>query len=165
MKKVLSFVAVSLALMSTSAIAEEKAPNNVGCGLGAMAWEGETGVAPQVLAATTNGTSGSQTFGISSVTSGCASGGKVTRPDKVAMFIGPNINRLAQDMARGEGETLASLADVMGIDEGDRPLFYAATQRNFVRIMPVENVTTGEILASINAVMAEDPALRRYATI
>jgi hypothetical protein len=151
--------------MSTSAIAEEKAPNNVGCGLGAMAWEGETGVAPQVLAATTNGTSGSQTFGISSVTSGCASGGKVTRPDKVAMFIGPNINRLAQDMARGEGETLASLADVMGIDEGDRPLFYAATQRNFVRIMPVENVTTGEILASINAVMAEDPALRRYATI
>ena len=39
--------------------------NNVGCGLGTKLFDGDSGLAPQVLAATTNGTLGNQTFGIS----------------------------------------------------------------------------------------------------
>ena len=39
------------------------AANNVGsCGLGSKVFEGQKGVAPQVLAVTTNGTFGNQTF-------------------------------------------------------------------------------------------------------
>jgi|APTNR8051073442_1049403.scaffolds.fasta_scaffold02087_9 hypothetical protein len=165
-----NMLAVKLAVIMVFATfygaqAEEKHPNNTGCGLGSMAWEGQSGVAPQVFASTTNGTFGTQTFGITSVTSGCAKNGKVQRPDQMAMFIGPNIDKLAQDMSRGNGETLASLAEVIEIDDADRPQFYAATQRNFNRIIPTDNVTAREVATSINAVMAEDPQLRRYATL
>ncbi len=139
------------------------APNNIGCGLGAMAWEGQSGIAPQVLGATTNGTSGSQTFGITSVTSGCADDGKVQLPSKMASFIGPNFDRLAQDISRGEGESLTALADLIGVEEQDRGAFYGATQRNFERIIRTDTMTAEEVLVSLNAVMAEDAKLARYA--
>ena len=42
-----------------------------GCGLGATVFEGQSGLFPNVLAATTNGTFGNQTFGLTSGTSGC----------------------------------------------------------------------------------------------
>lgn len=47
------------------------AQDNVGCGLGAMAWKGESSPIANILAATTNASFGTQTFGISSGTSGC----------------------------------------------------------------------------------------------
>lgn len=147
---------------SATAMAAERAPNNVGCGLGTMAWEGQSGQGAQILAGTTNATLGTQTFGITSGTSGCARGGKVYRPDQLAMFIGPNMDRLAQDMATGHGETLASVANVIGIEGGDQDAFFAATQRNFARIMPSDAVTAEDVANSLNAVLAEDPALKRY---
>lgn len=151
------------AVVSGEAVAQSTAPNNVGCGLGSMAWEGETGIAPQVFAATTNGTFGTQTFGISSETSGCGPNGKVALPDpRTVMFISPNMNRLAQDMSRGDGETLAALAETMQIAPEDRPTFYTATRQNFERIMPDENVTAGEVATNLYAVLEADPVLRRY---
>ena len=159
-----AFGAVAMVLIiSSHANAQTRDPNNVGCGLGSIIWEGSEGVPPQVFAATTNGTFGTQTFGITSHTSGCAKSGKVMNPEKVAMFISPNIDRLAQDMSRGDGETLTSLADVIGITPMDRPAFYAATQKNFRRIMPSENVTAGDMANSLFSVMGEDPLLKQYA--
>ena len=150
-------------VLSADAFAQSSAPNNVGCGMGSMAWEGQSGVAPQIFAATTNGTFGTQTFGISSGTSGCGPNGKVAIPDKrTVMFISPNMNRLAQDMSRGDGETLAALAETMQIMPEDRPAFFAATQQNFEHIMPDESVTAGEVAANLYAVMGDDPVLRRY---
>ncbi len=160
----LGVVAATVVLLAAGgAMAQSKAPNNIGCGLGSKVWEGQTGLVPQVLGATTNGTSGNQTFGITSVTSGCAANGKVQLPDKMAMFIDPNMNRLAQDMSRGSGESLAALADLIGIEEQDRPAFYAATQHNFERIMRADTMTAPEVIVSLNAVMAEDATLSRYA--
>lgn len=165
MQRLVLSAAVLALVTAGPAMADQKpVTTNVGCGLGALAFEGESGVGPQVLAATTNGTSGSQTFGISSNTSGCARNGKVIVPERVAMFIGPNMNHLAQDMSRGQGETLATLAYVIGIEEQDRPHFYAATQQNFERIMPSPDVTAADVAASLNTVMLNDPTLRRYAT-
>jgi hypothetical protein len=143
--------------------AKQRDVSNVGCGLGAMLWEGQTGLVSQVFAATTNGTFGTQTFGITSETSGCAPNGKVVIPDKsTVMFIGPNLDRLAQDMSYGGGETLATLAEVMHIAPEDRAAFYAATQKNFERIMPTDNVTAGEVAVSLYTMMNKDPVLRRY---
>ena len=163
MKKV-AFGAVAVALIfSSHANAQTKDPNNIGCGLGSIIWEGSDGVPAQVLAATTNGTLGNQTFGISSHTLGCAANGKVMNPERVAMFISPNIDRLAQDMSRGSGETLTSLADVIGIAPADRPAFYAATQKNFERIVPSENVTAGDMTNALFSIMSDDPTLKQYA--
>lgn len=52
--------------------------DSTGCGLGFIVWRGERGVAPQILAVTTNGTFGTQTFGITSGTSGCDPNGRIT---------------------------------------------------------------------------------------
>ena len=161
MKKIVICALAFGLLASTEALAQSR-PNNVGCGLGAMVWEGSEGLFPQVFAATTNGTFGTQTFGISSETSGCAPNGKVSLNQKTVMFIGPNMNRLAQDMSRGEGETLASLADVMQIEPGDRAAFFATTQKNFDRIMPTEDVTAEEMADGLFAVLSADPQLHRY---
>src|SRR3569832_2439659 len=60
------------------------APNNVGCGVGTIIFEGQSGVAPQVLAVTTNGTLGNQTFFISSGTLGCANDWVVANPVNVS---------------------------------------------------------------------------------
>lgn len=162
MNKFAYAAAIATIFASAATMAAERAPNNVGCGLGALAWEGQSGQGAQILAATTNGTFGSQTFGISSGTSGCAKGGKVYRPDQLAMFIGPNMDRLTQDMAAGQGETLASVAALIGIESADKDAFFAATQRNFTRIMPTDSVTAEDVANSLNAVLAEDPTLKRY---
>ncbi|MFI5247412.1 MAG: DUF3015 family protein, partial [Nitrospirales bacterium] len=60
-----------------------------GCGLGKLAWgdyKGQKEIAPQVMMATTNGTFGSNTFGISFGTSGCTNDGKVMSEHKTTMF-------------------------------------------------------------------------------
>src|SRR5918911_5219550 len=74
-----------------------------GCGLGKLAWndyKGQKEIAPQVLMATTNGTFGSQTFGISSGTSGCTNDGVIMALNKANVFAAANYDTLAQDMAR-----------------------------------------------------------------
>jgi hypothetical protein len=68
----------------------------------------------QVLAATTNGSSYTQMFGITSGTSNCTDGGTVRSSYQVPLFIEVNRVALAKDAARGEGETLAGLAQLMG---------------------------------------------------
>ncbi|WP_220348968.1 DUF3015 domain-containing protein [Alkalilimnicola ehrlichii] len=136
---------------------------NTGCGLGTMVWDGQSGIAPQVLAVTTNGISGNQTFGITSGTLGCSQDGVVESSEKLAMFTGSNIDALARDMATGEGESLHVLADLMGIEDADKPAFFAMTRDNFEQIFRSNDVTAEDVLAALNDTLADDAALSRYA--
>jgi len=136
-----------------------------GCGLGTMLFEGQEGIAAQVLAVTTNGTSGNQTFGISSGTLGCTQDGVVRPPAKVKILLMSSLDSLAADVARGQGETLTSLAGLMAIEAADQPRFFTSLQGNFERIFPNQNVTADEVITSINAVLAEDAVLARYVSV
>lgn len=138
------------------------ADNNVGCGLGTQLWAGKSELAFQVLAATTNGTFGNQTFGISSETLDCKRDQVITVQHRRSMFVGANIDRLSRDMALGEGESLEALADLMDIAAADRPVFYRLTKQNFAAIVPSARVTAGEVLENLDRLMAESPELRRY---
>jgi hypothetical protein len=148
-----------LVLASAGAYAGQ---NNVGCGLGAMVFDGQSGVFPQILAATTNGTSGNQTFGISSGTLGCTQDGTVTSSAKLAMFTGANMDRLAQDMSSGQGESLESMAYLMGIKEQDKAHFFTVAKENFSTIFPSDKTTAEHVLSSLHDVMASDEVLRQY---
>ena len=140
------------------------ANNNVGsCGWGSKAFEGQSGVAPQVFAATTNGTSGNQTFGISSGTLGCTQDGTVTSTWKTSMFIDGNKERLARDMSIGNGETLDTLAHLIGVQDQHRAKFNRAMQENLSRIFPSENVATEQIVVALKDVLASDRELAQYA--
>jgi hypothetical protein len=163
MIKGISVFAVAIALTVGAAYAQEgEVADSSGCGVGTILFKGQTGVAPQVLAVTTNGTLGNQTFGITSGTLGCTRDGVVSPPAEVRMLVVSSLDTLATDVARGEGETLASLASAMEIEEADRAHLYGALKSNFTRIFPSENVTADEVLVSLQTVMAEDEVLRRY---
>jgi hypothetical protein len=109
MKKILT--AVAFLTLSTSAFAAGY--GDAGCGLGSVVFGSKQGMV-QVLAATTNGTFGSQTFGISTGTSNCSGAGK-----EAAAFIDVNKESLANDIARGQGETVNSLASIYGCQNSE----------------------------------------------
>ena len=163
MRMVTTSALLALALAGPAAWAQEgETANSSGCGLGTMLFDGQSGIGPQVLAVTTNGTSGNQTFGITSGTLGCTKDGVVRPPAEVRVLLMSSLDNLAADVARGEGETLVSLANLMAIDPADQERFFVSLQGNFVRIFPSEAVTADEVITSINAVMAEDQVLARY---
>jgi hypothetical protein len=97
-----------VSLMATAAMA--KSYSDAGCGLGLQVIGKEGN---QILAATLN-TTGIQTFAISSGTSGCVDDGAMADNKQVPAYIEMNKVALAKDAARGEGETLAGLAQLMG---------------------------------------------------
>lgn len=139
------------------------ADNNIGCGLGTQMFEGKDGLVFQLLGTFTNGLVGTQTFGISSNTLGCSRGAVITAEYRVNMFASANMDALVRDMAMGGGESLETLAVLMEIDEPDRAAFYQLTKDNFVSIFPSDSVTVGEMMGTIDTLMAEDDALGRYA--
>lgn len=152
-----------LVFVPASAFAQN---NNVGsCGWGSKVMDGRSGIFPQVLAATTNGTSGNQTFGISSGTSGCTQDGVVRSSWKTAMFIDANKTKLARDMAIGNGEALESLAALMGVKEEHKDAFAALARSNFSRIFPSDEVSTDHVMASLRGLMAESNELAVYSTV
>lgn len=152
-------IAVSLIM---APMATAMADNDVGCGAGTILWEGQSGVIPKVLAATTNGIFGNQTFGITSGTLECQQGGVVTVSARIPMYAGANLDQIAADMAAGGGEALANLAELYGIAEADRPLFYRTVRANFGRIFPSDHTTAGEMLQALETVMAANERLARY---
>src|SRR3569623_1302328 len=141
------------------------APNNVGCGVGTIIFDGQSGVAPQVLAATTNGILGNQTFGITSGTLGCSKDGVVSNPVKVSMFLDNNLDKLAYDMAAGRGETLESLASLIGVDDAHKAAFFATTKAHFAAIIPSDRANTQDVIAGLNKVLAENADLAQYARL
>ena len=158
MRKIL--IAVVLSTVPAFAFAQQ---NNIGtCGWGAKLFDGQSGIAPQVLAVTTNGTSGNQTFGITTGTSGCTQDGVVKSTWKTAMFIDGNKDRLARDMSIGNGETLDSLAHLIGVREEDRATFGRVMQANVSVIFP-SGSTTDDSVVALKQVLRSENGLAQYA--
>ena len=141
MKKVISLIA---AIGLTSAV---YANDNTGCGLGSLIIKNQNTVALQVLAATTNGTSGSQTFGITSGTSNCDKPSNFVSNDKLNKFVSENMDELAMDISAGQGETLSTVAKLMNVE--DTKAFSSKLQANFTNIYTSENVTSANVIDSI----------------
>lgn len=160
-KKLLAVALVGLLPVGVMAAGE----NNIGtCGWGSKLFDGQKGIAPQVLGATTNGTSGNQTFGVTSGTSGCTQDGVVKSNWKTAMFIDGNKEKLARDMSLGTGETLDSLAKLIGVRDEDKSAFVSVTKENFGRIFSSESASTDQILVSLKQVLSESSSLAGYST-
>lgn len=149
MKKICMLSIAAAALMAAS---NAEALDSTGCGLGSMAWRGQSGAAPQILAVTTNGSFGTQTFGITFGTSGCDPNGRVTGGTQkmVFNFIQNNMEQYALDAARGEGETLDALAGIMNMD---KETFAQKSQQNFAAIFPDSNVDAVFVTMKIFEVM------------
>lgn len=158
MKKLFA-VAALVALPFSNAV---MADSDIGCGVGTMIFDGQQGKVFKVLGATTNGTSGNQTFGITFGTLGCDGTGTINSAQKLALFIDGNLDNLARDIARGEGETLATLSEVWGIPASDKAAFNQLAKENFANVFQSENVTSQEVFTNLNTLVAQNQVLAAY---
>ena len=131
-----------------------------GCGLGsAVLFPDASEWYEHVLAATTNGTSGNQTFGMTSGTLGCADANGPLQLGQA--FMDDNMDQLALDAAKGQGESLAALAEVMGIEGQDTVAFNRAVQSNFDSIFNAD-ATSGAAYEAVKAAMTQEASLQKY---
>jgi hypothetical protein len=137
------------------AIRGSGAYGSAGCGLGSMAFGNQPG-AVQILAATTNGTSGNQTFGITTGTSNC--GQAVWALNGTKVFIEGNKEALAKDAARGQGETIVVLRHIAGC-QADSQAVGAALQQNWGKLFPSANAPTAQVRDNVIQLLRTDKAL------
>ncbi len=140
---------ISLTLMNLSSFAA-KPYGMAGCGWGSqmMGKEGN-----QVLAATTNGSSGTQTFGISSGTSNC-----VTATEQTAMiknFIEANYASIVTDMAKGQGDSIKTLSNFYGCD---MDVFATEMKSNYEKVT-ASNEDAMKVMVNINNVIEDSEKL------
>lgn len=146
MKKVFSALALTVVLSGTTFAGQ--AAQNTGCGLGTLLWQNkaDNSILFQVFQATTNGSFGNQTFGISSGTLDCQQPSKFVQNEKLMHFVQANIDNLAKDMAMGRGETLDTYAEMLGVAPWQQASFNAKVQANFSRIFTSEKVVLAEVI-------------------
>ncbi|ALA60931.1 DUF3015 domain-containing protein [Nitrospira moscoviensis] len=165
-KVLLCSVAVLFGLQAGLAMAANP-DTGPGCGLGKLAWsdyKGQKEIAPQVLMATTNGTFGSQTFGISSGTSGCTNDGKIMAEHKTTVFASLNLDALSAEMAQGQGEHLASLASLMGVPAENHAAFFAMTQERYTSLVKAGETSPVALVKALNDAIAGHPVLARVSS-
>jgi hypothetical protein len=132
-----------------------------GCGLGSLLFGTDNTKLMQILAATTNGTFGSTTFGITSGTSNCVEGGVVKAQREQAAFAEVNFLDLKKNMAMGGGEFLASFSTLLGCEDAAKPAFFKMTQTKYESILPSESTTPMGMLSSLKLQMKADPTLAK----
>ena len=166
-KKVLMLsVAVLFGMQAGFAMAANP-DSGPGCGLGKLAWSDyghQKNIAPQVMMATTNATFGSQTFGISSGTSGCTNDGTIMAEHKTTLFAQLNFENLSQEMAQGQGEHLASLAVLMGVPAEHQAEFFALTQERYTSLVKTGEASPIAMVKAINSAIATHPVLAQVST-
>ncbi len=143
---------VGLIMVAASAVSAAN-QKNTGCGLGSLVMQGNDGLLFQVLAVTTNGTFGNQTFGITSGTLNCDKPNRFASREQINHYVADNMDNLANDIAKGQGEYLNTLAVLMEVPEGTRANFYATLQSNFSRIYTSAEVKSIDVLTNIETLM------------
>lgn len=163
MKKVVVLTAIGmlLAMQGGLAMAAGTPDTGPGCGLGKLAFQNYPNAktkGAQVLMASLNGT-GANTFAISSGTSGCTDDGRWWAENKTTMFAELNSDALAQDMAQGGGEHLASFATLLGVPQDQHQAFFAMTQERYTALTNAGEVSAVAMIKAMNDAISAHPAL------
>tara|TARA_R110002072_G_scaffold133803_4_gene274352 strand:- start:35429 stop:35929 length:501 start_codon:yes stop_codon:yes gene_type:complete len=162
MKKLLlsAFIVSAPFMTMTATAAGGHGP--AGCGIGTeVIFRNADEWHEHVLAASTNGTSGNQTFGMTSGTLGCEDAGGPLAAG-VDLFLDNNMEQLAAETATGQGETLAALSELIGVDAADTATFNTALKANFDQIFSSEEVTSGQAYDALISIMKQDIILAKY---
>jgi hypothetical protein len=153
MKKIVVVSVVALCFVMGAALAASagQAHDNTGCGLGTILWQNnaDKSTVLQSLQATTNGTFGTQTFGITSGTSECKQPSKFVKNDRLNEFVVANMDNLAREIAMGKGETLEAFAELLQVPSEKRPEFYQKLQSNFAKIFTSESVQLANVVDNV----------------
>jgi hypothetical protein len=139
-------------------------PSFAACGIGTTIWEGNDGLGAKILAFTTNFwtmKSISTTFEISDCGPEDNLFKKVSSAE-LRYYASQNLDHLAVDFARGQGEYLDAVAHLIQIRPEDREGFQALAQNGFEFLFPHDHVTADEMLEQLSQLMADNDALASY---
>jgi len=156
-KKILSGLA--LVCLSSATFAD---PDEHGCGWGQLIFDGQSGLAPYVLASLTNATASNAVFGMTSNTNGCQTHHPINYGGKSWFAAADFADDIVEDIAKGEGEALDALAVMIGIEKEDRAYFNQLTHDNFNTIAPSSEVTGDQLMTAIDSLLANDDRLAKY---
>jgi hypothetical protein len=158
MKKLLALSVVAL-MMPSLTLAAGNHPM-AGCGLGYLLLSNkDNSKVTQVIGATTNGTFGSQTFGISSGTSGCTEDGAVKFAKAAEVFAEVNLDSLRREMAMGKGEYVETFASLLGATEANHAAVLKMFQSEYASLFPSASTTSSDLLSGLSAQFAQHPGL------
>jgi hypothetical protein len=161
-KKTMLAAAASLMMAS---VAMAGSHNDAGCGVGSLIFKDNTAL-EQVLAATTNGTFGNQTFGITTGTLGCNSSGNLQHTSQAQQnFVAANYRNLSREMAAGNGEYLTSLAGLLGCSDASMADLGTLTRTRYSAIFPTPDAAPTQVLDSLKVEMKKDVKLSSSCTL
>jgi len=123
--------------------------NNAGVGIGTVLLKGKQGKVMELIATCLNGLCGNGTFAITTGTLGYKEGA-VIGMNAVDVYVAENMDPLANDIAKGDGEYLDTLAFLMKVENKDA--FKDKLHKNFNKIYTSKNVTSKEVVANINEI-------------
>ncbi len=141
MKKVLGSLVLASVLTSSVFAA---ANSNVGCGLGSKLID-KQGLIWNLLQITTNTSTGTQTFGITSGTSGCSWQGLVM-DTRVQEFVASNMDTLSKEIAQGKGESLDTFVELLQVE--DKEAFKVALQENYNKLYANKDAQMADVLSN-----------------
>ena len=131
-----------------------------GCGLGATILSGASGTGSNIGAAILNNLIIPQTTAMTTGTMGCDTSKTVQNEQQRETFVADNMDNLSVDMAKGQGEYLAALEQIMGVEAQDTPAFYRVTQEQYASIITAGSAH--DMLASIDGALVGDQSLSKY---
>lgn len=153
----LTLVSVSFAQQKASKPTKVKSYSRpygmAGCGLGSIVMDKR---ASQVSAATTNGTSFNQSFGLTTGTLNCVDDNAAQVAQKMDKYIQINKVQLAGDVAKGNGETIVALSEVIGCQSSQN--LAVALRSNYKSVFGNEFITN-ELTDNIITVIQNDSSL------
>jgi len=76
---------------------------------------------------------------------------------KTRAFATVNMDRLREDMARGNGEHLASLSSLLGVSENHRDDFFAFTKEKYPELFPSDTTNPDDLLARLDTELNHHP--------
>ncbi len=147
MNKILLLI-ISIFFISSTVYAGVVEDNIGKCGLGSKIWGKRDGLLAHFFAISTNyytiipgtisGTSGCQTLNSSSLNN-----------QKVEYFVANNMTDLAEDISRGDGEYLDTLAVLLEVDGENKDIFNKKLQTNFKEIYSSPEVSPSDVTDNI----------------
>ncbi|MBF0239495.1 MAG: DUF3015 family protein [SAR324 cluster bacterium] len=150
MFKKLVFVAMAASIIPVSSLF---ADTGAGCGLSTVVpWVNENKtVLQKLLAGTTNGISGNQSFAITTGTLGCTNEGFVKNEEKARMFVASNFDSLKTDIAQGQGEFLSTLAQIIEVPASQQQEFYSFTQSHYTQLFQSAQTSPQEMISQLSS--------------
>lgn len=161
MKKLLALSATLLIVSASFAQAEN---TGSGCGLGAEVLEGKSGKGSNIAAALLNNIVVPATTFMTTGGGilGCDPTQTVQNEEATEIFVASNMDQLSSEVAKGGGEYLNVLAELMGIADEDRAAFQIVAQQNYDRLFATD-ADAKRVIESMETAMLSDSSLSKYA--